>query len=202
MKRIGILGITLALILSGCSSRSIHENSSSEVVAKAAKIAISTENGLGNIKPQDTISVSVTGGELDSVDVIDQNGEPAAGKVADGKWKADTGLPLQQTVTIITKATGTDGNQVSEQVQAQTPDPQWVVAVDFLFAGGVPAAGCLCGLASICRSTARPSVKPSWPWPPSKPRPSERVLEAGWTSTPCIGVRNLIGNPTPRLTSR
>lgn len=132
------------LVLAGCSSGDIDavidRNPVTELIKP--KVSSSAADGAVGISPADPLTVSVTDGRLETVSVLNPDGDPVDGAIqADGvTWQSTEPLGYNRTYSIDTTAYGLGGT--SETRTSFTTSSPGNLTVPYL----VPAEGSVVGI--------------------------------------------------------
>lgn len=110
---LGTLFLALTL-LAGCTSESPGGGGPTADAPPKAKLVASPAVDAKDVPPTEPVTVSVTEGTLDSVEVKNDGGKPIKGEIAPDKltWKSTEVLGYAKKYTYEASATGTDGKKV------------------------------------------------------------------------------------------
>jgi lipoprotein-anchoring transpeptidase ErfK/SrfK len=117
------LGLAAVLGLSACSSGSTTSASGTQPAAGGAqaasgvpaKLTVQPSDGAKDVTPADPAKVTVADGQLDSVTLVNPEGNQVEGKLSEDKhsWASTVPLGFGKTYTWTGSATGTDGKKTS-----------------------------------------------------------------------------------------
>jgi len=98
---------------------------SSAAPSSAAVLTITPQTGAGEIKPKDPVTVTVSNGSIDSVSVVNDQGKPVAGVLADdhASWKSSEPLGYARTYTATATAKDSAGRAVTRTSEFRTVKP-------------------------------------------------------------------------------
>jgi lipoprotein-anchoring transpeptidase ErfK/SrfK len=125
------VAIGMLALLSGCNGDKAGVSGDSKAdAAPAAQVEVSPADGTGNLSPVTPVEISVTGGELGEVTVVDGAGTAVAGSVADSPdnpasdvWKPESPLAYGTSYTLTATATNADDKKTTAKSTFTTVSP-------------------------------------------------------------------------------
>ncbi|MFC0624429.1 L,D-transpeptidase [Kribbella deserti] len=88
----------------------------------AAKITVTPAAETKSVRPDQPVKVTAADGTINSVQLTDSDGDEVKGKLDDAKttWTSEPALAPGTTYTVLTKATGTDGRELTQKSTFRT----------------------------------------------------------------------------------
>ncbi len=130
-----VLALAALALIGACSSQTVPQAEPTAEPSEAARpappaaITITPADGQAAAAPADGISVEVAGGQLTSVEVLDGEGEPVDGTLADGDaaWSTDDVLAFETVYKITVSATNPDGEPTTRLATVTTAKPDKMI---------------------------------------------------------------------------
>jgi lipoprotein-anchoring transpeptidase ErfK/SrfK len=127
------IAIGMMFVLTACNGDKTPASGSAATSADAAppaQVQVSPKDGAADLSPATPLEISVTGGDLKDVTVVDGSGATVAGSVADSTdtpssevWKPETQLAYGTSYTLTATATNADKKEATAKSTFTTVTP-------------------------------------------------------------------------------